>query len=115
MEKPQYTSEYTECEKEINGLLDIQYFRALVDPVRVEIITYLSVYGEKNIQEIAQNFPQNRSVISRHLDHLYQQGILKKRKESRFVYYQVDALKIADTLEASAGKIREIVKKYEGC
>lgn len=115
MDKAAYTSEFTQCQEEIDGLLDIGYFRALVDPVRMDIIKFLALYGEKTIQDIAESFPQNRSVISRHLDQLYRQGILLKKKESRFVIYKVNALKIAEKLEKSADNIRNIVKKYENC
>lgn len=104
-----------DCETEVQELINVDYFRALLDPVRMEIVKYLSIYGSKSINEIAENFTQDRSVISRHLDLLYRQGILSKRKESRYTIYEVDGIEIANRFEEAAMNIRMMIKKYDTC
>lgn len=100
----------TTCEQEVNELLDIDYFKILFDPVRIEIIIYLSENGPKNIGEIAENFSQDRSVISRHLDILYKKKILIKRKESRFVIYEADCWGIINKFEETTNNLKALMK-----
>lgn len=102
------------CKDEVLSQVDLDYFKALFEPVRSKIIEHLTIYGSQSIQQISENFSQDRSVISRHLEILFKQGIVTKRKESRFTYYSVNPLDIADKLEETAKGIRFLVEKY-GC
>lgn len=104
---------YKECEKEVEELFDFEFFKALFDPVRSELLKYLAVYGPKSIGEIAENFTQDRSVISRHLDIMYKQGILKKKKESRYTIYELSCWNIIEKFEETAKKLRKIMKDCE--
>ncbi|MCH4169792.1 MAG: metalloregulator ArsR/SmtB family transcription factor [Lactobacillus sp.] len=85
---PKYDPE--KCRQWIEGNIDIDFFRAICDPVRSELLIFLASSGELTIGEIAENFSQNRSVISRHLDYMNRFGAVKRRKVGREVFYQVD-------------------------
>lgn len=106
-------SNYAECEREVEESFDFEFFKALFDPVRSELLKYLAVYGAKSIGEIAENFTQDRSVISRHLDIMYKQGILTKRKESRYTIYEVSGWNIVERFEDTARKLRKMMKDCE--
>ncbi|WP_432400404.1 ArsR/SmtB family transcription factor [Wukongibacter sp. M2B1] len=100
---------YEECEKEIEELFDFEFFKALFEPIRSELLKYLALYGPKSIGEIAENFTQDRSVISRHLDIMHKQGILNKKKESRYTIYEVCGWNIVEKFEDTTKKLRKIM------
>ncbi|NSA58497.1 winged helix-turn-helix domain-containing protein [Clostridium beijerinckii] len=62
---------------------DFEFYKTLFDPVRSEILKFLAINGKKNITEIAKNFTQDRSVISRHLELMNRYKILNKEKLNR--------------------------------
>ena len=97
------------CKKLIKDNIDIEFFRAIFDPVRSELLIFLSVYGEMTIGEIAEHFPQNRSVISRHLDFMNRFHIVKRRKEGREIYYQANKEFIVDTFEETANNMKALM------
>ncbi|WP_257152550.1 hypothetical protein [Bacillus sp. AFS059628] len=39
--------EELKCSNEINNAIDFDFYKTLFDPVRIEIIRYLAVYGVK--------------------------------------------------------------------
>ncbi len=104
---------YRGCEREFEESFNFEFFKALFDPVRIELLKYLAVYGSKSIGEIAENFTQDRSVISRHLDIMYKQGILIKKKESRYTIYEVSGWKIVERFEETSRKLRKMMKDCE--
>ncbi|MBW4085080.1 helix-turn-helix transcriptional regulator [Paenibacillus sp. S150] len=97
------------CKKLIEDNIDIEFFRAIFDPVRSELLIFLSVNGEMTIGEIAEHFPQNRSVISRHLDFMKRFSIVQRRKEGREVYYQANKKFIVDTFEETANNMKALM------
>lgn len=101
----------TDCERELGEVFDIEYYKAIFDPVRIELIKYLAIHGAKNVGEIADNFTQDRSVISRHLDIMCKQGILKKKKESRYMIYEVECWSIIEKFEETARNLRRMVEE----
>ncbi|MGQ9708282.1 MAG: ArsR/SmtB family transcription factor [bacterium] len=85
-----------------------EIFAALSHPVRLEIVAMLS-RGEGCICEIAPNFQQERSVISRHLSLLEAAGVVRSRRQGRRVFYQVADHRMLKLLEI----VLEIVKHPE--
>lgn len=79
------------CSKLIQEKIDFDFFKTLFDPVRTELLVYLVVNGKKNIKEISENFSQDRSVISRHLDLMHRYGIVNKSKENRNILYEANS------------------------
>ena len=47
--------------------LDTNFFKAIAEPVRQQIVLILLKEGRSNVQQVAEHLVQDRSVISRHL------------------------------------------------
>ena len=78
-EKTQSRSQIAE---ELVEAVDSKFFKTLGEPVRVQILKYLMLNGRADIQTIAENMPQDRSVVSRHLNLMQEAGILICEKEN---------------------------------
>ena len=61
---------------EFAKVLDSKFLKALSEPVRIEILKFIMRNGRTDIGTIAENMPQDRSVISRHLNLMHDVGIL---------------------------------------
>ncbi len=80
-----------EIANKLVDVMDSKFFKSLGEPVRVQIIRYLLLNGRADIGTIAENMPQDRSVISRHLNQMREVGILDCEKESRHMFYSLNA------------------------
>jgi DNA-binding transcriptional ArsR family regulator len=78
---------------------DSSFFKALCEPSRIGVLKRVMLLGRADISEIAADLPQERSVVSRHLQTLLDAGILRTAKEGRQVFYEVDGPAIVDRLE----------------
>lgn len=90
------------------AVLDEKFFKAFSEPVRVAIFREVVLLGEADIAAIAARFPQDRSVISRHLQLLAEAEILTATKRGRQVFYSVDGIRIGDKLEAILSTVRAL-------
>lgn len=97
------------CRAWIQKNIDIDFFRAISDPVRSELLIFLASTGELTIGEIAENFPQNRSVISRHLDYMHRFGAVERRKAGREVYYKTNNRMIVDKFEHATNNMKAVM------
>lgn len=97
--------------EEFVEILDSKFFKTLSEPVRVEILKFLMVNGRSDIGTIAEHMPQDRSVISRHLSLMHEAGILTCEKESRYIYYEINARAFRDKLEAITERTRKCIAK----
>ena len=93
--------------EELIGAFDAKFFKTLGEPVRVQIMKFLLLNGRSDIATIADSMPQDRSVVSRHLNLMSDVGILKCEKETRHVYYEIDGNVFLDKLEHMTGQIRK--------
>ena len=103
------TGDPTACSDLIKDNIDFEFFKALFDPVRTEILVYLVSNGKRNIKDIAENFSQDRSVISRHLDLMYRFCIVHKTKENRNIYYEADQIYVVDKFEQTSENIKKLL------
>ncbi len=101
------TKKATKTVEKLVEALNSKLFKALSEPVRAEILKYLLMNGRSDIGTIAENLPQDRSVISRHLSLMYEAGILKSEKEARHVFYEINGASFLNEFEG----IVENVKK----
>jgi len=85
--------------------LDSGFFKALAEPVRVEILKFLMLNGTSDVGEISDEMPQDRSVISRHLSMLHASGLVSCEKRGRHAYYDVDSNFFVNKLNAINAKI----------
>ena len=81
------------------GVFDEVFFRALAEPARIAIFREVVLLGEADIGAISNRLPQDRSVISRHLQILADAGILAVTKKGRQRIYRVDCPAITERLE----------------
>lgn len=91
--------------QEVKAVLDTDFFTALCEPVRVEIIRRLITIGASDVKTIAQGMTQDRSVISRHLVTLERAGITASRKSGRRVEHDLNGPDIV----AKVAAISEVI------
>ena len=73
-------------------------FKALSDPVRLEILNMLKKNGRMNAGEIADNFDLSKATISHHLKMLKDQDLIYEEKEKNFIYYELNTSVFEDIL-----------------
>jgi DNA-binding transcriptional ArsR family regulator len=100
-----------ECGRNIEQSIDFEFYKTLFDPVRSEILKFLAIHGKKNITEIAENFTQDRSVISRHLELMNRYGILNKEKQNRSTFYELNKEHILEKFEMTTNNLKELIQK----
>ncbi|MFX0203427.1 MAG: ArsR/SmtB family transcription factor [Candidatus Hodarchaeota archaeon] len=88
---------------------DSKFFKTLSEPVRLDILKFLIQNGRADIGTIAEHMPQDRSVISRHLNLMHEAGILNCEKETRHMFYEVNGTAFIDKLEKITGQIRQCI------
>ncbi len=76
-------------------VLDAEFFKALAEPARLQIFRQMVLLGRADIGTIAQDLPQDRSVIARHLQVLQRAGIVNAQTEGRHTFYDIDGPAIA--------------------
>ena len=72
------------------AVLDDPLFKALQEPSRVAVLRQLMLLGRADVGQIAEKLPQERSVISRHLQLLLEAGIVRMERAGRHRIYEVD-------------------------
>lgn len=93
---------------ELVKTLDSKMFKALTDPTRTRILKFLMLNGRSDINTVANHFPQDRSVISRHLHLMDEAGLLIAEKETRHRFYSIDGETVLREFEI-------IVKYLKAC
>ena len=96
------------CQKEIEEAVDFEFYKTLFDPVRVTIIKFLATNGKKNITEIAEKLPQDRSVVSRHLDLMYRYQLVTKERLGRNIFYQVNEQVILKEFQKTVNQLENL-------
>jgi DNA-binding transcriptional ArsR family regulator len=95
--------------KRIVDVFDSDFFRALAEPARVELLKVLLLQGSLDIHSIAQHLPQDRSVLSRHLQTLLRAGVVDCVKEGRRRIYSLRGGPFIDRLEGILSSVKELV------
>lgn len=88
-----------EAAKQCVAVFDTSFFKALCEPARIAVLQEVVLLGRADVATIAERRPQDRSVITRHLQQLAAAGIVVAEKEGRHVFYRVDARAIGKRLE----------------
>jgi DNA-binding transcriptional ArsR family regulator len=99
----------TRAAREFTSIFDSKLFRALCEPVRVEIMRFLTIEGRSDVRTIAAHFPQDASVVSRHLAVLHGAGVVRRHKQGRHVFFEVDGPGVAGRMENIVARFRKIV------
>jgi|SRR5215216_7554335 len=88
-------------------------FHALSDPTRLQIVELLRD-GEECVCELADKVGAAQSRLSFHLKTLKDAGVLKDRRDGRWVYYSVNADLLAELTEVLA-TVRARAAKASTC
>lgn len=96
---------------ELVKALDSKIFKALTDPTRTQILKFLMLHGRADISTIANYFPQDRSVISRHLYMLGEAGLLSMEKETRHRFYSVNGEKFLRVFESIISNLKACINE----
>jgi DNA-binding transcriptional ArsR family regulator len=94
---------------ELAAIVDSELFGALCEPVRVEIVKLLTARGRSDVQTIAAQVPQDRSVVSRHLGVLHRAGVVRREKVGRQVFFELDGINIVARMERMIEQFRSII------
>lgn len=106
-----YTPKQAEIVDQLVSVLDSKFFKSLGEPVRVEIIRYLLLHGRADIGTISEDLPQDRSVISRHLNLMYEVGLLNCEKENRHMYYSINTCEFLNRFTNIAGLVNQCIQE----
>ena len=63
-------------------------FRVMGDPCRLGILSYV-MQGERSVSEVIEEVGSSQSNVSRHLQTLYNAGLLDRRRDGNSIYYSV--------------------------
>jgi DNA-binding transcriptional ArsR family regulator len=88
---------------------DARFFKTLGEPVRIQILSYLMMNGRSDIGSITENMSQDRSVVSRHLNQMHAVGMLCCEKETRHMYYSINAQVFINKLERFLTQIKKSI------
>jgi DNA-binding transcriptional ArsR family regulator len=94
------------------AILDAEFFKALSEPSRLKVVRRLIRLGRADIGAIAEGLPQDRSVVSRHLQALEEAGLAISGREGRHIYYELDGPAILKKLGAMAEAFAPLVPVY---
>lgn len=90
------------------AVLDDPLFRALQEPARVAVLREVLRLGRVDVSGVAAVLPQERSVISRHLQVLLDAGLLRVEREGRHRMYEVDGPEIVARFERILAQVRGV-------
>jgi len=91
------------------AILDADFFRALCEPARIGVVRQLIMLGRADVGTIAEDLPQDRSVVSRHLQVLERVGIARSTKEQRRIVYELDGPAVLTRFREMIGLAEQLV------
>ncbi|MBC7091734.1 MAG: winged helix-turn-helix transcriptional regulator [Nitrososphaeria archaeon] len=89
----------------------VRIFRALADPIRLEILQLLS-NGEVCVCEIFSKLNVPQPLVSRHLKILKECGLVRVRKERNRRYYSVTDKRVYEVIEMVSKDFVDSIKTY---
>jgi ArsR family transcriptional regulator len=86
-----------------------EFFRALSDPVRREILGKLQREGKLSAGQIAEGFDLKAATISYHLSKLKQAKLVRESRYKNYIYYEI----YATVFEEALLWLREFLEERE--
>lgn len=80
-------------------------FAVLAEPMRIRLLNSLREAGEMSVQELAEALEATHGNVSRHLNLLYAEGIVGRRKDKTRVLYRIADQTVFDLCEQVCGGI----------
>jgi ArsR family transcriptional regulator len=65
-------------------------FKILGEPVRLELLNRLSAEGEMTVSDLVEATDFQQANVSKHLRRMADEGIVSRRKDGVYVYYDID-------------------------
>lgn len=84
-------------------------FRVLGEPMRLKLLHALQA-GERSVGDLVESTGAGQANVSKHLQLLYHQGFVERRKEGVTTFYRIADPHIFDLCEMVCGGIREGLK-----
>jgi ArsR family transcriptional regulator len=78
-----------------NGIM-----RAIAHPLRIKILSIIDEQGSACVFEIFQKLNLEQSIVSQQLRILRNAGLVKTRREGKFINYSIDYSKVENTVIA---------------
>jgi len=100
----------TAAAQELVEILDTPFLRALSESARLEVLKVMLVHGGGDVGSIAQHLPQDRSVVSRHLQVLEDAGIVSSTWQGRHRRYELNGSGFVDGFEDIAARVRDLAR-----
>jgi ArsR family transcriptional regulator len=91
---------------EANALFIAERFRALGDPMRLRLLQALRG-GERSVGDLAERTGGGQANISKHLQVLFQQGYVDRRKEGTTSWYRITDPEVFTMCELVCGGLEE--------
>jgi DNA-binding transcriptional ArsR family regulator len=95
--------------REALALFEGDFFKALAEPTRLDVLRVLLAHGPCDVAAIATHMPQDRSVLSRHLQILLRADLVSCRREGRHRVYAVRGQAFVERLERLLATLRRVV------
>jgi len=89
----------------------VDLFRALADPIRLELLGLIAAYGPVCVCHLEEALPYKQPRISKHLGTLKRAGLVTSRRQGTWVYYELNEEMLAvagDYLEQVKGSARAL-------
>jgi DNA-binding transcriptional ArsR family regulator len=77
-----------------------ELLRALVHPLRLQILQYIDRQGPVNVNNIYSGLNLEQSITSQHLRILRQAGLVLTDRDGKFVHYRINYDKVGNSLQA---------------
>jgi ArsR family transcriptional regulator, arsenate/arsenite/antimonite-responsive transcriptional repressor len=85
--------------------LTLEVYRALADPIRLELLALIAGTGPICVCHLHERLPYSQSRISKHLGTLRRAGLVTTRREGTWIYYSV--------AEAALAVARDFIDQLE--
>lgn len=86
--------------------LDAGFFKALGEPARVALLRALILKRRADVGSLAELVPQDRSVVTRHLQVLERARLVRSETEGRHTFYVIDN-------EGVLSQLKDLVALFE--
>lgn len=91
---------------EANAQFIAERFKALGDPMRLRLLQALRG-GERSVGDLAERTGGGQANVSKHLQVLFQQGYVDRRKEGTTIWYRITDPEVFTMCELVCGGLEE--------
>ncbi|NNN15279.1 MAG: helix-turn-helix transcriptional regulator [Acidimicrobiaceae bacterium] len=92
-----------------------RFFRALGDPTRLDLLTFLLEHGESTATECVYRSGLSQGRVSAHLACLVSCGLAQVRREGRFSFYRIEDPRVAALVEMGVGLTADHAASVAAC